>query len=91
MNIEIEIFELTEALYCFLTLNHEGQGSDKYEALCAIDFTPGILWSEQRVIDGNAYFSEITEDNWLMHRVLRRCRRSLFRCQKGLSRLFKKE
>lgn len=57
-------FDYAEALHCFLTLNHEGQWSEKYAALCASEFKPGRLWSESRVEVENPVYSEITEENW---------------------------
>jgi len=57
-------FDVAEALHCFLTLNHEGQGSEKYASLCASKFSPGPLWSEARCERENYIYPEITEENW---------------------------
>lgn len=58
------LFEWSEALYTWLSLNYDGQWSDRYRAMCSIDFKPGRLWSESRVEKENPYFCEINEDNW---------------------------
>jgi hypothetical protein len=57
-------FDIAEAIHCYLSLNHDGQWSDKYAALCASKFIPGPLWNETRCIDENYYFSEINDGNW---------------------------
>lgn len=57
-------FDVAEALYAWLSLNHEGQSSDKYSMLCQIDFRPSPLWSESRVEEENFYFAEIDEENY---------------------------
>lgn len=57
-------FEIAEALHCYYTLNHEGQASELYQALCESKFKPGMLWSETVVIAENSYFHEITDNNW---------------------------
>jgi hypothetical protein len=57
-------FEIAEALHCYLTLNYEGQGSEKYEYLCKSDFRPGLLWSENKVIKENCFYAALTEENW---------------------------
>ncbi len=61
---ESNYFDIAEAMHCFLSLNHEGQTSDKYGALCQSDFRPGVHWTETRCTATNDYFEMITEDNW---------------------------
>lgn len=55
-------FDQSEAVHCFLTLNHEGQSSKKYELLCRSEFKPGHSWSESRVESENEFYSEV--ESW---------------------------
>ena len=65
MTIDSEnVYYIAEAMHCFLTLNHEGQTSDKYGALCRSDFRPGRTWTETRCMATNDYFEMINDDNW---------------------------
>lgn len=56
-------FDIAEALYTWLCLNHKGQWSDEYRRLCQLQFKPGAGWTEQRVMNGNLYFDTIDENN----------------------------
>lgn len=56
-------FDVYEACYTWLSLNHEGQWSPAYELLCKSEFNPGPMWSEHRVVDENPYYGEITREN----------------------------
>jgi hypothetical protein len=56
---EENCFELCEAIHTFLTVEHEGQFSKKYELLGKSLFNPGALWSETKVIEENYLYSEI--------------------------------
>ena len=60
-----EVFELTEALYTFAILNHNGLHSDLYALQCEIGqhYNPGHGYSESEVENENHYYHEITEDN----------------------------
>ena len=42
--------DIAESLHVFLTVNHEGQDSNKYWILCKSQFTPGPMWSEARFL-----------------------------------------
>ena len=63
---EENYFEVLESLYAWLSMNHEGQTSDKYEKLSTLGnlFTPGPLWSESRTEKENEFFTEISEENF---------------------------
>lgn len=57
-------FDYAEALHTWLSLNHEGQSSRKYELLSQSLFSPGAGYSEERVENENPYYNEITEENY---------------------------
>ena len=65
---EENYFELVEALYTWLVLNHSGQNSVEYELQCRIvdewKFNPGFLYSESKVEENNLYYEEINEENF---------------------------
>jgi len=62
-----EAFDRVEALYTWLTLNHDGQTGDRYQALSDLgdSFTPGMGWRESDVEKNNPHYSEISESNWV--------------------------
>jgi len=55
--------DYAEAIHCYATLNHEGQGSTMYSILSMSKFKPGPLWTEDRCIEENYIYGEITDDN----------------------------
>lgn len=55
-------FEICEAIYCYASLNHDGQWSELYRILCESPFRPGPLWSESRCLKENSYIERITTD-----------------------------
>lgn len=60
---EDNYFEYAEAIYCFCSLNHDGQNSELYSILSQSEFRPGMLWSESRCESENSVYSELTESN----------------------------
>lgn len=62
---EENFMDAVEALYTWLILNHEGQGSEKYELQCRMNYNPGMGFSESRVEAENYFYGEINEDNYL--------------------------
>lgn len=60
-----EIWDLTEALYTYCILWHDGQYSDLYSLQCEIGqhFRPGMGFSESTVETENEFYNEITEEN----------------------------
>ena len=65
---EENYFELVEALYTWLILNHSGENSVEYELQCRIvdewKFNPGPCYSESKVEKDNFYYPEINEENF---------------------------
>lgn len=61
---EDNVFEYAEALYTYLSLHHEGQGSRKYELLSQSPFDLGPMYSAEKVIKVNPHITEITEENY---------------------------
>lgn len=60
---EDNYFDYAEAIYCFASLNHSGQGSEMYSILSTSTFKPGPLWSESQVEKCNYVYCEISESN----------------------------
>jgi hypothetical protein len=67
-------FSLGTALHYWLSHNHEGQFSAKYEAMCGIDYTPSPLepelttehekeWIDRDTVAYLLYHT-ITDENW---------------------------
>lgn len=50
---ESNYFEVAIALHTFLTVNHEGQGSTKYQLLSRSPFNPGPMFSESSYLEDN--------------------------------------
>ena len=60
-----DIFELTEALYAFAILWHDGKWSNLYRLQCEIGnyYKAGCGFSESRIEQENLFYHEITKDN----------------------------
>lgn len=54
-------FDLAEAIHCYLSLYHEGQGSFKYALLSRSLFRPGPLWKESRCEKENDFYPLVQE------------------------------
>lgn len=53
-------YDVYDAIHCYLSVNHEGQGSKKYELLSRSVFKPGPLWSETRMMLENPYYENVS-------------------------------
>ena len=54
-------FELYEAMYCYASLNHQGQSSELYSVLSQSEFKPSKFWNETDCIAENPYYDLLDE------------------------------
>jgi hypothetical protein len=60
-----ELFDLTEALYAYCILNHNGQNSELYSIQSQISnhYHAGCGFSESEIENENLFYPEINDDN----------------------------